>query len=100
MNYIPCKIGSMGKYDKVGPIKKTAPKEVEVVKGASNDGPEAESSLTEQNAIEGAEQAEAAEEPKENGVESIADNAVMEDVSDSKIQGNWKSMTLWKIQWR
>jgi len=42
----------MGKYGKIGPIKKTAPKEVEVVEGASNDGPEAESSLTEQNAIE------------------------------------------------
>lgn len=75
----------MGKYVKVGQIKKSAPKEVEVVEGASNDGPEAESSLTEQNAKEGAEQAEDAVEPKENGVESRADDADMEDVSDSKI---------------
>jgi len=75
----------MGKYVKVGQIKKSAPKEVEVVEGASNDGPEAESSLTEQNAKEGAEQAEAAVEPKENGVDSIADDADVEDVSDSKI---------------
>jgi len=75
----------MGKYVKVGQIKKSASKEVEVVEGASNDGPEAESSLTEQNAKEGAEQAEDAVEPKENGVESTADDADTEDVSDSKI---------------
>lgn len=75
----------MGKYVKVGQIKKSASKEVEVVEGVSNDGPEAESSLTEQNAKEGAEQAEDAVEPKENGVESTADDADTEDVSDSKI---------------
>lgn len=78
----------MGKYVKVGQIKKSAPKEGEVVEGASNDGPEApeaESSLTEHNAKEVAEQAEAAVEPKENGVDSIADDADTEDVSDSKI---------------
>lgn len=73
----------MGKYVKVGQIKKSAPKEV--VEGASNDGTEAESSLTENNAKEVAEQAEAAVEPKENGVDSIADDADTEDVSDSKI---------------
>lgn len=74
----------MGKYVKVGQMKKTTPKE-EVTEGKSNDGPEAESSLTEQNATEGAEQAEAAEELKENGVESKVDDVEMEDVSDSKI---------------
>nr|ABK23222.1 unknown [Picea sitchensis] len=74
----------MGKYVKVGQIKKTAPKE-EVTGGTSNDGPEVENSLTEENATEGAEQAEAAVEPKENGVETTVDDAELEDGSDSKI---------------
>jgi len=76
----------MGKYVKVGQIKKTTPKEVEVAGATSNDGPEAESSLTEQNATEGDYQVEDAVELKENGIESKVDDAEMEDISDSKIE--------------
>lgn len=76
----------MGKYVKVGQIKKTTPKEVEDTGVTSNDGPEASSLTEQQNATEGDEQVEAAEELKENGIESKVDDVEMEDVSDSKIE--------------
>lgn len=65
----------MGKYVKVGQLKTTTTREVDVTEAASNSGTEAENKASEQRATEGAEQAEGVREYKENGVLSTEDVA-------------------------